>query len=309
MLTVLVLPVVTFMERYRVPRWLAILLAVLGVVGAMVTLTASMARVIQDFTEALPSYQDRLALQVESTTAWLAGRGLPEEALDLSGNLDPNDLMGLVSATLSSVVDILSNTLLVALMLGFMLFEATSFPRKLSRAFEGGAAWVEQMSQASGTVQKYLAIKTVISMVTGLLLWGWVSLLGVDFPYLWGLLAFLLNYVPTIGSIIAAVPPVLVALVQLGPAYALGVGLGFLAVNITLGNILEPRLMGRRLGLSPLVVLLSLVFWGWLWGPAGMLLSVPLTVIAKILLEHHPDTRWVAVMLGPSEETSPPVAA
>ncbi len=123
-------------------------------------------------------------------------------------------------------------------------------------------------------------------------------IIGVDFPLLWGMLAFLLNYVPTLGSIIAAVPPVLLAIVQLGPGHALATALVFVGVNVVLGNFVEPHFMGRRLGLSTLVVFLSLVFWGWVWGPVGMLLSVPLTMIVKIMLENTEDLRWVAVLLG-----------
>jgi hypothetical protein len=126
--------------------------------------------------------------------------------------------------------------------------------------------------------------------------------LGVDFPFLWGLLAFFLNFVPNIGSVMASLPPILMALIQHGPGRALLVMLGYVVINMVIGNMLEPRLMGRRLGLSTLVVFLSLLFWGWVWGPIGMLLSVPLTVVLKILLEHSEDFRWLAVLLGPGGE-------
>ena len=137
--------------------------------------------------------------------------------------------------------------------------------------------------------------------MTGLIVTTMLWSLGVDFPILWGLLAFLLNYVPTIGSIIAAIPPVLLALVQLGLGPALGVAIGFVAINVIMGNAVEPRFMGRGLGLSTLVVFLSLVVWGWILGPVGMLLSVPLTMTAKIALEANPETEWIAHLLGPAD--------
>ena len=139
-------------------------------------------------------------------------------------------------------------------------------------------------------------------MAPGVAVWLWLWLLGVDYPILWSLLAFLLNYVPNIGSIIAAVPAVLLALVQLGPGSALWAAAGYLATNVVFGNILEPRFMGRGVGLSPLVVFLSLIFWGWVLGPVGMFLSVPLTITAKIALAASDDTRWAAVLLGTGEE-------
>jgi predicted PurR-regulated permease PerM len=134
--------------------------------------------------------------------------------------------------------------------------------------------------------------------VTGLVVTGGLMLIGVDYALLWGLIAFLLNYVPNIGSIIAAIPAVLLALVQLGPVHAVLVAGLYLIVNVVMGNAVEPRLMGKSLGLSTLVVFLSLVFWGWVLGPVGMLLSVPLTMIMKIALEVNPSTRWLAIMLG-----------
>ncbi|UCE63456.1 MAG: AI-2E family transporter, partial [Nitrospirota bacterium] len=125
----------------------------------------------------------------------------------------------------------------------------------------------------------------------------WVWLLGIDFPLIWGLLAFLLNYIPNLGSIIAAIPAVLLGYIQFDPGRALLVALGYVIINIVFGNFVEPRLMGRKLGLSTLVVFLSLVFWGWLWGPVGMLLSVPMTMIVKISLESNPSTQWVGILM------------
>jgi len=149
----------------------------------------------------------------------------------------------------------------------------------------------------------------VISVVTGALLGVWTGLLGLDFAILWGILAFALNFIPTVGSIIAAVPPMILALVLFGPGHMFAVGAGFLVVNITLGNMLEPRIMGDQFGLSALVVFLSLVFWGWLWGPAGMLLSVPLTVTIHSVLAHNESTRWLAVLMGGSRALTPPPVA
>ena len=160
---------------------------------------------------------------------------------------------------------------------------------------ERSLSTIEKFSQDA---KRYLVIKTLISTVTGLVVWLWLLILGVDYPVLWGTLAFLLNYVPNIGSIIAALPAVLLALVQLGVGTALLTILGFVVVNVVLGNLIEPKLMGRRLSLSALVVFLSLVFWGWVLGPIGMILSVPMTSLAKIALESYEGTRGLAIMLG-----------
>ena len=128
---------------------------------------------------------------------------------------------------------------------------------------------------------------------------------GACFPFDDSVVAFLMNFIPTLGSLLASVPPVLLAVVQFGPGRALAVGLGFLVVNLTLGTFIEPHFMGRRFGLSTLVVFLSLVFWGWVWGPIGMLLSVPLTMIIKILMENSDEFRWMAVLI----DARPPAKA
>ena len=212
------------------------------------------------------------------------------------------------------LISTLSNTVLVMLTLMFMLFEANCLPVKVRAALGRKDADLSRFSKGTREVQHYLAIKTVLSLVTGGIIAAWLAILGLDFALVWGLLAFLLNYIPNLGSIIAAVPAILLAVVQLGFGSAILVAIGFLVVNVLLGNIVEPHLMGRKLGLSTLVVFLSLVFWGWVWGPVGMLLSVPLTMMVKILLENSKDLRWVAILLdsGSSAErlleemTSPP---
>jgi predicted PurR-regulated permease PerM len=142
--------------------------------------------------------------------------------------------------------------------------------------------------------------------VTGLVIWLWLTLIGVDFAALWAMLAFLLNFVPNIGSVIAAIPAVLLALVQLGPGPALLTMVGYMVVNVVIGSLIEPKIMGRGLGLSTLVVFVSLVFWGYVLGPAGMLLSVPLTMVLKIALDSNPQTRPAAILLGPEIEARLP---
>jgi predicted PurR-regulated permease PerM len=182
----------------------------------------------------------------------------------------------------------------------FILLEAAGLPEKLQAAFGWEKEHMTRLSKARQEVQRYLGIKTLISTVTGVVIFLWVWLLGVDFPVVWGLLAFFLNYIPNLGSILAALPAVLLAGIELGLGRALLVALGYVTVNLVLGNFVDPYLMGRRLGLSTLVVFLSLLFWGWVWGPVGMLLSVPLTMMLKIVLENTRDFRWLAHLLGPT---------
>jgi predicted PurR-regulated permease PerM len=166
----------------------------------------------------------------------------------------------------------------------------------------GPQADISDYEGMARAVFAYMSIKAVLSFATGALaaLITWVA--GVDFPLLWGLLAFLFNFVPSVGSIIAAIPPILLALLQDGVPTGVGVAVGYLVINVVIGTVLEPRVMGRRLGLSTLVVFLSLVVWGWVLGPVGMLLSVPLTMVVKIVCESREELRFVATLLGPASE-------
>ena len=214
---------------------------------------------------------------------------------------DLEAILDAANTTLRGLANILSSTFIVLLITTFILLEATYFRRKLRRAFADPV--VEQrVATIMAELRRYLGVKTGISAVTGLLVGIWVAILGVDFAPLWGLVAFALNYIPNLGSIIAAGPPVLLALIQEGVGLAVLVAIGYLVVNIVIGNFVEPALMGRRLGLSVLVVFLSLIFWGWVWGPVGMLLSVPLTMILKIMLENTDDLRWAATLLEGKRE-------
>jgi predicted PurR-regulated permease PerM len=251
---------------------------------------------IQEFTREAPKYRTRIAEMYGEFIHWLQVRGVPLTERVSDELINPADALDMMTGTLRRIAAVLSNLLLVFLTIVFILFEASGFPAKLQKAF-GKPESSERFEKIRWEIQRFLGIKSIISLATGILIGTSMWLVGIDFPMLWGGLAFLLNYIPTLGSVIAGVPPVVLAMITLGPGYALVVALIFLTVNITLGNLVEPYLMGRRLGLSTLVVFLSLVFWGWIWGPVGMLLSVPLTMIVKIFVDNFEDLRWLAVLL------------
>ena len=298
-LSVLVLPVVFWLDRY-LPRVVAVLITVLGVLGLLGLGATVTGQSLREFTTSLPQYEAPIRALYTDGVAWLQGLGLDTEVLHLDGSFDPTAIMGLVSATLNGAVDILSNTLLVTITMAFILSEVSAFPDKLKRAFPDHTTDFSEFEALVISVQRYLVLKSFTSGLTGLLV-GLLTLgVGLDFFVLWGFLAFVLNYIPAIGSIVAAIPAVLLAIVQLGPGMAVLVAVGYLAINVSIGNILEPRIMGDQLGLSPLVVFLSLVFWGWLWGPAGMLLSVLLTILLRDILANREETRWLATLLGPN---------
>lgn len=218
----------------------------------------------------------------------------------ISGALDARAGIKVMADMLQQLGGIIANGFLIYLTMVFILLEASILPNKIKASLKNNPETFDNLATIADDVKRYLAIKTLISLATGVLAMVWLVIFDVKYPIVWGLVAFLLNFVPSIGSFIAAIPPVALAVVQpgLGIATAIWVAAGYLLINILIGNIIEPRLMGQRFGLSTLVVFLSLIFWGWVLGPVGMLLSVPLTMTVKIILQSHPDTQNVAILLG-----------
>lgn len=288
-----------WMQKQGVPAFAGALIIVVAMMLALAAVATIIGTSIAEFTSVLPSYQERLDLIVEKTFRFIATRIDEDFSGETLGDLvDAGWAMGLAATILNGVRDMLTNAFLILFTMVFILLEASTIPTKISAAFGVGADTFERPRLFLDNLGRYLGIKTVVSIVTGLLIGVITWSIGLDFPLLWGMLAFLLNYIPNIGSIIAAIPAVVVAGLQLGTGAALATAMGFLGVNMLFGNIIEPRLMGHGVGLSPLIVFIGLVFWGWVFGPVGMLLSVPLTMALKMALERDERTKWIALFLG-----------
>ncbi|GAB5380948.1 MAG: AI-2E family transporter [Aliiglaciecola sp.] len=291
-------PVINWASRYKVPRWLSVISVILIIVVFGFMLAGLVGNSMAEFRQNLPVYKQQLSGEL----LWITTRLEALFNLEINTELlvsyfDPAVAMNMATNLLTSLGGVLTNFLLILLTVVFMLFEAESVPKKIHIALDDPSMKIQQIDKFLISVKNYLVIKTLVSIATGFVIGVWLYFLGVDHFMLWAVLAFLLNYIPNIGSIIAAVPAVLMALVQLGPAVAGLTALGYVVSNTVMGNVVEPKFMGRGLGLSTLVVFLSLVFWGWLLGTVGMLLSVPLTMIVKIALESNQDTRWIALLL------------
>ncbi len=319
-LAVICLPIVLWLKSKRVPVFVAVpitVLAVAGVFGLLILLGA----------QQVAGLQARLIEQGEAirtaVDAWMDQIGNRFESLDegelsdtVWGLLDVSRLATMATAATTWALSLVSSTFLVFIILAFALSEAVVFPRKLGVVAGDSVASNERLTAIVDEVQGYLVIKTLVSLATGILLGAWTWAMGLEHWLLLGLIALFLNYIPTIGSVIASVPALALALIEVDATGAVGVdlkqavivGLGYMTVNIVFGNWLEPTLMGRRLGLSTLVVVLSLVFWGWLWGPVGAVLSVPLTMVVKIMLENTKDLQWVAVLLDKAPPAEAPAA-
>jgi len=260
---------------------------------------------VGDFTAALPGYQQRLEIMKEGLVEFaIIFFNLDKSLESLSEMIDPGWAMELVALILNSLKDALTNAFLIIFTIVFMLLEATSLSTKFKVAFSSNKDLLRRPQVFIENLGRYLGIKTAVSALTGLCTGILTWFLGLDFPLLWAMLAFLLNYIPTIGSIIAAVPAILLGLIQFGPGIAIATAVGFGLINIVIGSIIEPRLMGYGVGISPLVVFISLVFWGWVFGPVGMLFSVPLTMALKLVFESDIRTKWIAILIGSERDAS-----
>jgi len=297
-ITVLCAPFLIWLQRHRVPNWLALTVVLAGMLLVVLVVTTIIGGSLDSFRRSLPHYQQQLMHRLTFALDTARAHGIAVPA-DLTALVSPGVLMQLTVRLLSTLRNMLADSLLIVLIIGFILAEATALPAKMQAAFGRHTTLISTAGQFSVAAQRYLMTRMAISAVNGVS-WGiWLAVLGVDFAAMWGVLMFIMYFVPTIGAVLALLPPLMLALVMFGVVRALLVVAGFLLFQLVYSTILEPRLLGNSLGLSPLVVFLSLVFWGWVLGPIGMILSVPLTSLLKIAFESSAHLRGYAILLGP----------
>lgn len=293
-------PMVNLLERIKVPKGVAVIGTMSLILGIGTMIAQLVNSSLKGFTTNIPVYKAKLVETLQSMP-YVGEIELFDFSLkEKIATIEPEMFMSAGVNILSGFSDVLGNVFLILLASIFMLLEADTFKEKIkiiSPATNEGK-YSEKIGSFVKSVKNYMAIKTVISLLTGAIVSFALWIVGVDYFLLWGLLAFLLNYIPNIGSILAAIPPVLLSFVQFGSGTALIVIIIFLAINIIIGSIIEPKFMGDGLGLSTLVIFISLIGWGYILGSAGMLLSIPLTMIVKLACDKHDDWHWLAVMLS-----------
>ncbi|MEO7793361.1 MAG: AI-2E family transporter [Thermoanaerobaculia bacterium] len=310
-LAILALPLVHWLVARRWPAFLAVLVTMLLLAAVAALFVLLFLGSVGELRDVGPHYYQQLESRISYTVEWWQGKGISILDWVPSKWRQPETLADLAGGTVKGLLHLFSQAMIVLLTLVFVLFEALVVPRKLARLPPHLAEPLSRFGAVSRELQRYLLIKCAMSAVIAVAIGLWVGLLGVDFPVLCALVAFACHFIPNVGAVLAAAPAMLFAFIQFDLIQALVVGLGYLVIGTLLGNLAEPALLGRRLGMSTLVVFLSLIFWGWLWGPVGMLLSVPLTVTIKILLERSATWGWVAILLDSGEHAraATPVAS
>ena len=320
-------PITNWLRNHGVPRWLAVLLTVLvdfaflaGVVVIAVILVGDFGDKWTGAGGADPlSYKSLMEQQIGDVSnfivAQLEKRNFENaqvtvdnyfrtKALDQLEQIDFEQVWSLGTGVVGRVASFFGTSFFVMLMTIFMLTEARMYERRLTAICEAKGPDFERLFSATRDIQRFLGIKTVISLITGFLAGFLCWVADLDFFILWGILAFALNYIPVVGSVIAGVPPTILALIVSGGPQAMAVATGYTAINVFLGNFVEPMMMGSRFGISTLMVILSVMFWGWLWGPVGMLLAVPLTMLIKVAMLNSEDFRWLAVAMSKEDKAN-----
>jgi len=303
-LAIICSPPLYWLRKRNVPIALSVSLVVILVIIIQLGVTTLVGTSLAEFTRALPQYQERLQALAQQCIVWIKSFGINVTDDLIIEQFNPGKLLGIVGGMLNNLLAVLKNTFIILITFMFIMFEAAGIPAKLQVISGGSEDVLKRYAAITTGVNRYLFLKSLTSLVTGVLAGVSLSLLGVDFAIMWGMVAFVLNFVPTIGSIIAAVPPILLALVQLGIGEAVATAVIYLCINVGIGNLLEPRVMGARVGLSTLVIFISMAFWGWVLGPLGMLISVPLTMALKITLAANEETKQLALLLGSNSEAA-----
>ena len=293
----------------RFPHWLAVTATVaadggilFGAASIIKFLAADMKSTLQgDFTA-------RMVEKYNELMHWLGNFGLEEQARAIFSSpqdvFDTQQLVSVIQAVSGQAITFVTTCTLVLVLMTFMLGEAKLFKRNLHR-LPNSTKGKEDFTSALRGIQRYLLIKTIASATTGALAWWACAAMDVPFAFLWGVLAYLLNYIPTIGSIVAAIPPIIMALLMGGWGDAAVITLCYIGINFLIGNGIEPIFLGKQFGIATTVVVLAVLFWGWVWGPVGMLLAVPIMVLIKLALVNSRDLSWAATII--SDEPPPHV--
>jgi predicted PurR-regulated permease PerM len=293
---------ILWLQKRRIPQTLAIMMVFIGILAMFFGFGELIVNSLSSFSEQAPLYEKNLSDLTSSVVQFFSDYGIDISQSTMSEFFDPSKIAGLTTGFIGQLGAVMGNAFTIFFLVLFLLLELDSLPVKIKAIIKGSTDSLKYFNVIGSSIRHYLSIKTFTSLLTGISVWIMLAIIGLDYAILWGLIAFLLNFIPNIGSIFAAIPAVLFAVIQLGFGGALWTILIFVIVNVVIGNVVEPKMMGKGMGLSTFVVFLALIFWGFVLGTVGMFLSVPLTMAIKIMLEQNPKTRGIAIALGTQEE-------
>lgn len=286
------------LQKKNIPRIFSyfIILLIVTTIGLMLAYVINIS--LNDFITNLPAYEEKFKTMVLNSIHYVENLGLKIDKVKIMETLNFSSFFGFTTNIIGSIGTFLSKFLLVIIGVAFILAESKSFQIKLRVIFRNNAKKLEHFNLFSFNIQKYFVVKSFTSFFTGFIITIVLLFFGVDYPVLWGVIAMLFNFIPVVGSIIASIPAILLSLMNLDLNITIWVIVLYVIINISISNILEPKLMGKELGLSPLIIFFSLIFWGWTLGIVGMFLAVPITMTLKIAFDSNSSTHWIGILMS-----------
>ena len=300
-------PLLHWLLSKRVPKGLSFALTLIAILAVFVAFVLLMVVAVNRLADSIPAYASAYDDLVASIQTTLASLGIDTNDIQAFFDfVDPVKIVEVASNFLSGLIGTVSSVILVALLVIFLLLDAVNAPAKLLKEIKTGNKYLQRLFTTSHSVREYVYMTTVVGLVTGIVDTIWFLILGVDFAILWGILAFLLSYIPSLGFWLAAIPPTILALLESGPGTAALVFFGIVLINGFAENVVKPKYMGEGLNLSPFMIIFSVIFWAGILGPLGAILGVPMTVMFKeLVLEADEQNRWIASLMSSTPKSTP----
>ena len=295
---------ILWLRTKKVPHGLSVAIVLVGITVIFFGFGELIGTQLSSFSADAPKYEQKIENLENSFFQSAEKKGFNISKNNIGNAINPSKVMSITAGLLGQLGGVMGSVFTIFFLVLFLLMELNVIFNKAKAIIINSDNSLSFLNTIGDNIRHYLSIKTLTSLLTGGLVWIGLSILGVEYAIIWSFIAFLLNYIPNIGSIIAAFPAILFALIQLGVSGAIWTTIIFVVVNMIIGNVIEPKIMGKGLGLSTFVVFLSLIFWGMLLGTVGKFLAIPLTMSLKILFEQKQSTRWIAVLLGTDEDAN-----
>jgi predicted PurR-regulated permease PerM len=304
MIVITIHPLLAWLQRHRVPGWLAVVLTMLVAYVSLVALAAALVFSVARLATLLPSYQPQFTSLVDQFTSWLGERGVTQEQINAAvSQFDLSSLVGVLQRLVTGATSVVSDLAFILALLFFLILDSSSFPRRLAAAAAQRPHLAQALTGFAGATRQYVVVSTVFGLIVALVDVAALYWLDVPLPWLWGLLSFITNYIPNIGFVLGLLPPALLALLQGGVRQAVLVVVAYSVINVVIQSLIQPKFVGDAVGLSVTLTFLSLVFWTFVIGPLGALLAVPLSLFVKALLvDADPDSRWLDPLIAPSRQ-------
>lgn len=289
---------INFLETKSIPKILAYAIVILSISSFFFFVVYLLNSSITNFSTNLPTYESKIKNLIIQTISLAEGYGFSINKDEILKALNLNSIFNFTTGFIGNIGVVFSKMLLIFIGVAFIISESKIFEDKLAFIFKNDKKKLYSFHQFSKNLQKYFTVKTFTSFLTGLFIYFALLFFDVDYPIIWGFIGFLFNFIPVIGSIVAAVPAVILSLLTGQIETTIWLIVVYMVINISISNIIEPKFMGKELGLSPMVIFFSLIFWGWIFGIVGMFLAVPITMTLKIAFESSESTKWLGILMS-----------